>query len=748
MSSWPRCAFLGALAAVLLALSAGCGHKLRGTLLPNERPTVTLTYAPASTSQPYSYAYQLYWSGFDPDGRVDHFLYCVDPPPGAGADTPWVATTENRKLFLFRSDDPDSLGTKARPGGYHVFVLKAVDGAGLCSSPAIEAFFSYTVAPKVMFVQPKPNPLNYPVLPPVTTFTFTGIDADGRTTRRPVRYKYKLFSEVSPEIDFKAVVTQADRLRQLFAPAFAGWDSIAGDTCRVQAPHLTPGRQYIFAVVAIDEAGAYSPVFSYDGNLLRFLCDFTGKQGPKISIWNAYFSQVYPGGGYNPDPASFVHIEVPGGQRIDFHWSAVAQNGADLRSFRWALDIERLDDETPRTDENTDWRHWSRAALGATGAIVGPFVGTGPDSLEEHRFYLEAEDSNGLKSLAVILLRVVRPSFARELLFVDDTRFSPDHSLRTWPDSTIAPAGLWPSAAELDTFLFARGGVRWRYYIPGTTKSPPGVFAGYSFDTVGTRFLNSGELPMSLLFGYRHVVWMCDAAAAYTQPPYYSSYPMPVLRWISGGNGTKSLAMYCASGGATWFLGGGIAYNTLLPFNVRTNDSPTITFSNAAGELLPGRLMYDAPHWRSEIGLKTGFGAVRNPALPGSRPGGPDYSLLPATLAVRSSKTDPVPPERTSASFYPTSYGAEVLTQPDNVLEDPTFSGDSAAFVPMLDTLYFATGGDAQGRPIMTYYHGGESGTTVFSGFPPWHFQRAQAILLADFVLQRIWGLSREPVPR
>jgi hypothetical protein len=36
----------------------------------------------------------------------------------------------------------------------------------------------------------------------------------------------------------------------------------------------------------------------------------------------------------------------------------------------------------------------------------------------------------------------------------------------------------------------------------------------------------------------------------------------------------------------------------------------------------------------------------------------------------------------------------------------------------------------------------------VFSGFPIWYFQRSQTIDLVDFVLQRLWGMSRRPVPR
>jgi hypothetical protein len=50
--------------------------------------------------------------------------------------------------------------------------------------------------------------------------------------------------------------------------------------------------------------------------------------------------------------------------------------------------------------------------------------------------------------------------------------------------------------------------------------------------------------------------------------------------------------------------------------------------------------------------------------------------------------------------------------------------------------------------PTMTYYHGLEANRFVFSGFAPWDFHRDDAIALTDFVLQDIWGLSRQPVDR
>ncbi len=58
--------------------------------------------------------------------------------------------------------------------------------------------------------------------------------------------------------------------------------------------------------------------------------------------------------------------------------------------------------------------------------------------------------------------------------------------------------------------------------------------------------------------------------------------------------------------------------------------------------------------------------------------------------------------------------------------------------------LYTAVGGSMPGAlPVMTYYHGFESGPVVFSGFPVWYFRRDQCQRLMDFVLQDVWGLDK-----
>src|SRR5213595_1979603 len=86
--------------------SVGCSKKLSSQLVPNQAPEVRLTSAPAApdSAHPDFYAYTLQWVGFDPDGRVDHFLYAVDPadPDHADpADTSWHLTTKNEQTFFF-----------------------------------------------------------------------------------------------------------------------------------------------------------------------------------------------------------------------------------------------------------------------------------------------------------------------------------------------------------------------------------------------------------------------------------------------------------------------------------------------------------------------------------------------------------------------------------------------------------------------------------------------------------------------
>lgn len=758
--------------AILLAgvSLAGCSKKSRMTFLPNERPVVRLTDAPVSPASRYFYAYHMNWVGYDPDGRVDHFQYAIDPPSVAGSETSWVSTTKNDQIVFFKASTPDSFDSE-QASDFHVFVIRAVDNLGLNSAPVYRAFFSYTEAPTLSISAPHPSCLLDARVTPSVFITWNGQDPDGQFTQKPVRYMYKLFKDTNNEFSYNVAIQNPDSLRRYYAPNFVGWDTTSAETTQVRFNKLVPNSKYLFVVVAFDEAGAYSPVFSCNSNMLTMSVGFAGSLGPILTMYNQFFNYTYPSGGFSQDETRVVNLQIPAGIPVTYNWFGTPDvEGATVKQYRWAMDIADLDDETKRTNEETDVTHWSQWSLATTTATVGPFAGLTDSTgkTESHRFYIEAEDINGLLSLGVIAFEVIKPTFDKELLIVDDTRLLADQLFSspypTHPDSIVPPPGGWPSAAELDTFLYARGGVRWRM-TPDGTLSPVGVFAGYGYDTLGTR--NGKEdptVPLSLLGRYRHVIWMTDfVSASNLGGPTDPRFPMSTLRYMSAPGRQNTLSTWVSQGGKLWALGGGVAYATNIDYNNRLNDVG-ITAFNSTGQrpdLVPGRFMYDVAKWQSEVrslgGVTVQF--QKSTRAVGGWTGAPDYNLLPTVLSAKTPSTDPIYPFRTFSTFYLNKFTFEFMDVPNYIQEDS--DPDPARVVPVstLDTLFVATGssvflqpepkfGVRIANPTMTYYHGALEPPMVFTGFDIWHYRRAQIIQLVDFVMQQIWGLPRQAIDR
>ncbi len=725
-----------------LLFSAGCGKQaLHGTVIPNLPPTVALTQVPAPADTSGTYAYEVSWAGYDPDGRIAFFEYAVDPPGHALAETAWVQTTANRHTFIFRSDSLASGGAQ-RARGFHTVVVRCQDDEGARSPFATASFTSTTLAPSVQIVLPSPSVLLARSVPSVVRIEWLGVDPDGIGSQRPVSYRYKLFGEASVFTPTQAL-SDPDSLRRYYAPAFAGWDSVGGDVQAATLHDLTPGQRYLFVVVAFDQAGAYSPVFSGDANMLQLNVDPSASLGPQITIIGTSFNYTFPSGGYITDPAFQFRAELPADLPIQLDWSAKPAPGGYIRGFRWAVDIARLDDETPRADEVTDLRHWSRQST-QPGVVLPPYS-LGGDFASTHYFYLEAEDDLHLRSLAVMQFTVVRASFDKQLLIVDDTWFTPDKA--GTGGCVTSAAGVWPSAAELDTFLYAAGGKNYRCYPTGT-KSPVGVFAGYSYDTLATHFSTSVTLNLQRLDRYRNIIWITDLNSAFNYNEVYNTQfrPRPLLYEWCLPSVANPLATWMLQGGRLWLMGGGGAMASLRPYD--KPQSPSNVFSASLGELGPGRVMYDNAHWKSEVRVLRSFRAGRSARAVGGWAGAPDYSLLPEMLFEKSIATDPLPPLRTG-NFYLTSYAAEHLSKPNSILEHLVGGPVGTPASSVLDTLYETRSGEAgSGWPLMTVYHGREATLFVFSGFPIWYFQRSQTIELVDFVLGRLWGLSRQPVVR
>jgi len=659
---------------------AGCSKHLVVAPNENQRPTVRISSGPIDTTEVClpspglnCYSIMLHWIGYDPDGNIDYFAYAIDPPDAG--DTSWVHTTEKEKRFSFTGDAqsrrPDSLSLLR---GFHVIVVKAVDDHGLASEPSFRAFYAWTTAPTAQITNPRPRASPW-LLPPSVRFKWDGVDADAISgVKRPVSYKYLLLGpgneSVVPGGIAAVIASKGAAIRLTQAPSFPaanGWVAVSGDTTSVQFKDLVPGASYVFVVAAFDDAGAYSPVFQLTTNVLLFTVGFAAAIGPSMAIFNDTFYYKYSAPGFNPSIE--VRIEAPADQPITFSWLGVPPPGADIVAYRWMLDGDVFDDRE-RTDERTDVRHWSAPNASLTSATVGPFA---PG---EHYFYAQCEDNTGLVALATVHFTVVGAAFDKDLLIVDDTRRAPDNYFQS---GGLQPPTLpYPSASELDTLLYAVGGVQWAG-APVGTLSPPGILAGFDYDTLGTRTASpTGDLSLATLAHYRHIVWLVDYDSAHNSHPVNSPLdPMTMLTYMTSPGHLNALAAYARLGGEVWTVGGGAAYAATYQYNVVSNDTrfDAALFSASAGELVAGRFAYDMMHWRREIRVMTNLqiGAV-TPAVVrvlgrfSAQPG--VYADVPAKLELKTTSSDPVvPPLRSTSQFYLHSFAGELISQPTNVLE-------------------------------------------------------------------------------
>jgi len=773
-----RIAALCCVAFAVLAV-AGCAKRLQHTLgLSNQAPVVSLTSTFTGTSD--APAARLQWDAADPDGRVDHFLVTSDLAVLRRGTEGWTRTIEReRTIAIARRAAPlKAAAVEETPPTFQLFAVRAVDDRGAVSAPAYRAFFGDNVAPTVTIIDPRPDIVIHAQVAPTFTIRWQGSDPDG-PDGRVARYKYKLYAaDMIP----RQWIQYPDSLLAAVAPAFAGWDSVEGHVTEVTCRNLPPGREYLFVITALDHRGAYDPVFSLDKNMLLFYVAELGKVGPRITFFNSTFSYTYPYGGYaiNDGPS----IEAPANRPITVHWYADPMMGARMTDYRWVLDpaggfpIDSIQRRYPH-----DVHHWSAWSLATTSVTFGPFA---PRD-EQHVLLVEARQTGGLVSMGSVKLHLVSPSFANDLLIVNDTRLAVDQSYKSGgvsTDSIVKPPGDWPSAAELDTFLFAVGGVRWRM-TPAGTLSPEGIFKGYRYDTLGTRMgLEDPTIPLSVLTRYRHVVWMVDLGGADFRV-VLGNMPMTALRHMSQANRENTLATWVQMGGSLWALGGGFGDATNAPWDNTGNNIGAVVFSSTDPpdnpDLGSGRFMYDLTHWRSQfsvlpkVALPT-LGLARvdqidplsqieypRPATywTGEPLADPRFSVLPPHLTLRTLATDPLWPFRTS---YPALVDLEFLSADNHVLQ-PAWERERPRHErewpihrrerQALDTLYLAFGTSpamrndrlpghaADVNPVMTYYHGRDCGAVVFSGFPLWRWTRADCVTLADFVLGRLWGLSR-----
>jgi hypothetical protein len=464
---------------------------------------------------------------------------------------------------------------------FHTVVVKAVDDRAAESAPVWVSFTASTVLPNIKITSPQASRLLVETVGPDFRANWFVDDPDGRGTHLPASIRFKLIGpSSSPSV--LDITLNPDTLLKVSAPSFAGWDSLPGTATGVDIHGLQTGTNYLLAVVAFDEAGAYSVPFTLDANILSFSISGAAQVGPTLTVSSAFFTLSYGTGGFFSAPNVHFRVEVPANHETVLDWAGASASGSFITGYRWAVDVTSLTDDTPRTDENADLRHWSQWSLGTQGKL--PPVHPGLES-SLHTFYLEARDNAGGLSLVVVEYTAVTASLEKDLLIVDDTRYTRDVKLTS--GCVQAPRGTWPTASELDTFLFARGGKPWKCYPAGTLSSP-GVFAGYTYDSLVT-FGRGDGLSLAKLSHYRHIVWMVNGEISLTKD---SNLQFPLLRQLAAPGVNNPLPCSPRSGPT---VGDGRRSRDRDADGLRSEVEPPNVYSVSAGRAGPGSLHVRLP---------------------------------------------------------------------------------------------------------------------------------------------------------
>ena len=434
---------------VLLALVTGlgflpgCGGAPPGVRYANLRPFVRMTgsIVPQDT---VSYTAEFFWNGWDDDGIIDHYQYAIDIPPRftreqiddpAPVGIAWRDTLAFRATFLFHVDRPDSmigadgrLVPRGRWIGPHTMYVRAVDNEGAVSRAADLAFNATSIEPVTTITLPRVVSGSNGILlvGRQVKIAWEGRDPDNsRPNAKPSYYEWKLIPVVSllntPDASY--VVNESP------GPAY-DWVRVGGDTTTVSLL-LNPPQNYVFAVRAIDEAGAREDRFEFPRNALRLQSSAATFVGRPTLICR----ERTLGTNTFPNDGDVVDYEVPVGRSLRWDFNSDAQSyGGVVQGYNWGVDVSDVDAEGP----SSGFHGWSLLPY-TTESVRFDRPGI-------HVVTIKCRDTGGSVTVANYRLRVIEFTRDLDVLYVDDyflTRdlFTSDDTLDARSLSMLEAAG-------------------------------------------------------------------------------------------------------------------------------------------------------------------------------------------------------------------------------------------------------------------------------------------------------------------
>lgn len=390
---WPlRIANLLAVAS-LVAGGAGCGDK-EVSPFPNAEPNTRISTGPPER-QDTSYLVNLFWFGWDDDGRVSHYEVSWETPDN------WVGpifTTDS--LFVLQasetccvdplpeygSDLPDSVYEQ-----FHTFYVRSVDEQGAVDpTPAVRSFNSKTIAP---YTEVTFGP-SFQTWGTDVEFEWVGNDDDGVV----VSYEYMWTNDVQYNWEFGQGPVQ-------FIPDLIAWiDTL---TYRPDAPNhysderiwkpttadsvvllgMPTGGNYYFAVRAIDNAGAKEQIINPITNLRTFAVA-SDQDGPRLTLISNIAGSWLSGEPSEPR-------DVFAGQGLRFRWTArPGPSESEVAGFSHAIE-----DTAFWTPFSLNDIEWPEQVEGQAENLWFPPPGT-------HKFFLRAIDLGGFIRVLPATIRV------------------------------------------------------------------------------------------------------------------------------------------------------------------------------------------------------------------------------------------------------------------------------------------------------------------------------------------------------
>ncbi|NNE43023.1 MAG: hypothetical protein HKN12_02345 [Gemmatimonadetes bacterium] len=594
-----------AIAVVMLAIAvaSGCGTEPE-IFSPNLPPNTRISAGPPE-AQDTGYTVNLFWFGWDNDGFVSHYEIAWETPDE------WIGPIFGNDS-LFRVEVAETCCVEPIPDfgtprdsvyeQYHTFFVRSVDNNGeVDETPAVRSFNSKTVAPHTNTdAQRFPfGPRDGSVWGTSVEFEWVSEDDDGTV----VSYERALATQEQfnwdTDIPFtnKAFVQWLDTLT--YVPVGPNqykdsliWEAAVEDS--VVFPDLpdvdgTGARHlYLFAVRAVDDAGAVERIVERPRNATRFTVS-SFLNGPRLTVTSNIAGTWRTG-----SPATVRQVFAGNGLR--FTWRATpGPSGTAVAGYSYA--VEDTTDWTPFSINSVEWPE----QVDGDEEILW-FPDPGP-----HSFFVRAIDQGGFISVLKAQLDVFSgPRFCKQedqyMLIVLDT------APGSLEENGILPTGY----ADIEQGLVD-------YW-----------FGDYSYQTFLTR--GSNQVKVDVLNCATTTVWMVGAAIGDGDNnvllQFHTQQPNP-------------LPSYVASGGNLLLLGTGPVQTMRYFERVEESNPAQQAFPVVFSTTLTDSTL--VPHWAStilgvsrvveSIGNTFGTGGVVNRlrVARSSVPGYPDLPFDPLT---------------------------------------------------------------------------------------------------------------------